>query len=397
MKFPGNDWPTLGVELELQLVDSRSMALKNVFGEVFQELPEGVKGSVKPEFMQCYAEVTSGVCRTAASVEADLNEKFRATDSAAARCGARLCWAGTHPFSRWRNQRVSPDRRYYKLANLFQETVVRPVTFGLHVHVGVESGDKAVEVVGRLVPYLPLLLALSANSPLWQGRWTGHHAHRVELLEALPSGGPPPRLRCWDEYLSLVRRMTAAGFIESERDLWWDVRPNAAHGTVEVRVCDMPADLPDVLGLTALIQCLVSDVSSAADRGEPRPEPDPLMVRQNRWRACRFGAGADLVDYTTLEAVPARRAAMQLSHRLRGVADRLGCTESLAHVTAMAARPSGAERQISLYKQTGDLTEVVRAMVRASDAALRAPQVGGSGSVGSGVGVIGLAGAVPVA
>src|SRR5205085_5456310 len=129
----------------------------------------------------------------------------------------------THPFSRWQDQRITPDERYYRLAEQLRETVIRPVTFGLHVHVGVESGDRAVAVCDRLRHHLPVLLALSANSPFWQGRLTGHHAHRIEVLEGIPTGGPPPRLRTWDGYLDLVARLRAAVFIESHRELWWDV------------------------------------------------------------------------------------------------------------------------------------------------------------------------------
>jgi carboxylate-amine ligase len=372
-QFRGNDWPTLGVELELQLVDSRSLGLCNAFADLFNRLPEARKGSVKPEFMQCYAELNTGACRTVPEVGADLSETIRAVREAAGLCGARLLWAGTHPFSRWRDQRITPDGRYYHLARLYRETIVRPVTFGLHVHVGVASGDRAVRVGDRLLPYLPLLLALSANSPFWQGRLTGHHSHRIELLEGQPTGGLPPTFRCWDDYRDLVGRMTAAGFIRSRRDLWWDVRPNPDIGTVEVRICDVPADLPDLLGLTALIQCLVHDLAAADERGDPWPVWHPVMVRQNRWRACRFGLDAELVEGDTLESVPARRAVAAHCDRLGGLAAALGCADALAHAAGMARRPSGAERQVALYRRTRDLTEVVREMIRASDPGLSAP------------------------
>src|SRR5262249_46857060 len=154
----------------------------------------------------------------------------------------------------------------YKLAELLQETVVRPVTFGLHVHVGVDSGDKAILIGQRIQPQLPVLLAMSANSPFWHGRMTGHHAHRTEVLEAFPTGGSMPPLESWRDYLDLVARMEEAGFIASPKDLWWDVRPSAENGTIEVRICDMPPDLTDLLGLTAIIQCLVQRISDEIDQ-----------------------------------------------------------------------------------------------------------------------------------
>lgn len=364
--FRRNDWPTLGVEVELQLVDKETMELKSAISDVLDQVPDDVRDSVKPEFLQCYVELNTGVCRTVRDVESDLNGKICAVEAAADRAGVDLFWAATHPFSHWRDQEITPNERYYKLADLLGETVVRPVTFGLHVHVGVDSGDKAIRVGDHLQHHLAVLLALSANSPFWVGRSTGDHAHRIGLLEGFPTGGLPPRMRSWDEYIALVCSLRDAGFIESSKELWWDIRPNPEYGTVEVRICDMPPDLPSVLGLTAMIQCLVADISEQIDRGDPAPECHTLLVRQNRWRAGRFGLDASLVDPMTLEAIIARNEAERLVDRLRPVADRLGCLSPLEHVLEMVARPTGSERQLAMFEETGDLAGMVRRLVRKS-------------------------------
>jgi carboxylate-amine ligase len=348
------------VEIELQLVDAQSMALKSAIGEILADLPTALHDSVKPEFMQCYVEINTGVCRTVDEVEADLAPKIRAVERVADRQGVRLTWAATHPFSCWRDQMITPNDRYYKLAALLQETVVRPVTFGLHIHVGVDSGDKAILVSHRIQRYLPILLAMSANSPFWQGRETGHQAHRIEVLEGFPTGGMMPPMTSWAEYEDLLGQMEAAGFVESHRELWWDVRPSAENGTIEIRICDMPANLPDVLGLTAMIQCLVQALSEEIDRGPTGPEPHPLMLRQNRWRACRFGLDARLVDPGAMEGQPARASAEALIRRLEETSSRLGCHRQLGHALDMTVRPTGAERQLNLYREVGDLAEVVR-------------------------------------
>jgi carboxylate-amine ligase len=370
--FHRNDWPTLGVEIELQLVDSESLSLKSCIIDLLRRLPPDLRGSVKPEFMQCYVEVNTGVCRSVAEVEADLVRKVRAVERAAALCGARLVWAGTHPFSRWLEQRISPVERYYNLADWLQESIVRPVTFGMHVHVGVNSGDKAIEVGDRLVRYLPLLLALSASSPFWQGRRTGMQSYRVQVLESLPTGGLPPPMHSWEEFQALAHQMTAAGFIESLHELWWDVRPSPGFGTVEVRVCDMPCDLPAILGLTALTQCLVQHLSEEIDAGVRQESCHPLLLRQNRWRASRYGMDAPLVDPTTLAAQPARRAADVVARRLRDTAERLGCAPFLEYVREMAASPTGAEKQLQLHEQYGSLVELVRILANQNQA-LAAP------------------------
>ena len=361
-RFRGNRWPTLGVEIELQLVDARSMALRSAIGEILADLPSPLHDSVKPEFMQCYIEINTGICRTVDEVEADLAPKVRAVERVADAHGVRLVWAATHPFSGWRDQEITPNDRYYKLADLLQETVVRPVTFGLHVHVGVESGDKAILIGHRIQRYLPILLAMSANSPFWHGRATGHQAHRIEVLEGFPTGGMMPPLATWAEFEDLLGQMKAAGFVESHREIWWDVRPSEENGTLEIRICDMPADLPDLLGLTAMIQCLVRALSDEIDRGPIGPDPHPLLLRQNRWRACRFGLDARLVDPWTLEAQPARGAAEALIRRLEEISGRLGCRRQLGHALDMTVRPTGAERQLLLHDEVGDLAEVVRRM-----------------------------------
>jgi carboxylate-amine ligase len=361
--FSRNDWPTLGVELELQLIDARTMALKSAISDLLANLPADLHGSVKRELMQCYVEINSAACRTVAEVGEDLSRKIRAVEAATDRCGVRLFWAGTHPFSHWRGQEITPDDRYHQLAETLREAAVRHVVFGLHVHVGVDSGDKAALICDRLQRHLPLLLALSANSPFWCGRSTGFHSHRIGILGDSPFGGSPPPMRSWGAYRAQVDRLFAAGFIRSVKDLWWDLRPNATYGTVEIRVCDMPPDLPSVLALAALIQCLVRELSEEIDRGVVVPDDDPLLTRQNRWRASRYGLDANLVDPFTLEATPARRAAENLASRLWGQAGELGCVGHLEQVLEMAARPTGSERQLALYADTGDLFEVVRRLV----------------------------------
>ena len=364
--FRRNTWPTLGVELELQLVDARTMALKSVIEPILSDIPFCVRESVKPEFMQCYIEINSDVCHSVEEVDADLNLKIRAVEQTAAHHDTRLFWAATHPFSCWRDQQITPNDRYYKLADLLRETVVRPVTFGLHVHVGVESGEQAIAIGERLKRYLPLLLALSANSPFWHGRFTGHHSHRIEVLESFPTGGLPPTLHSWDEYLALVHQLKTGGFIETTHDIWWDLRPNAENGTLEVRICDMPPSLPDVLNLTALIQCLVNYLASQDDRGTPEPEIHPLIVKQNRWRACRYGLDAELVDPVTWEHVPARRALERLEPLLRSSARALGCQPHLDALLETAFDKNGSLHQLTVFEQTGDLAEMVRRLTARS-------------------------------
>jgi carboxylate-amine ligase len=236
ISFRGSARPSLGVELEFQLLDEQSLALTGASELVLASVPAEIKDAVKPEFHDCCIEVNTGVCREVAQVGHDLWPKLTAAAGAAARHGVLLGWGGTHPFSHWRDQQIVPAPRYRALAEFYQETLCRQVTFGLHVHVGVGDGDTAVRVCNRLVTHLPVLLALSANSPFWSGRATGLHSQRAEVMEASPTSGPSPRLGGWADYARLADRLTSSGLIGTAKDLWWDARPNGAHGTVELRV-----------------------------------------------------------------------------------------------------------------------------------------------------------------
>lgn len=362
-EFVRNERPTLGVELELQLVDAQSMELRSAFADVQARLPENLRETIKPELMQCYLEVNTGVGLTVADVERDLTPKIEAVERAAAAAGVRVVWAATHPFSPWHQQKTSPNPRYEKLVDLLQDSARRLVTFGLHVHVGLDSGDKAVMICDRILRHLPTLLALSANSPFWNGRDTGLHSQRSKVMADLPTAGLPPLMRNWSEYVWLLRHMVQTGFIRTIREVWWDVRPHPNFGTIEVRICDMPPDLPTVLALTALTQCLVHALSREIDRGTYQHDMHPMMARLNKWRACRHGLSADLVDPYTMESAPARHVVRKMCSNLMATARELDCVPYLEAALALAEKPTGSERQLEFRRECGgDLVATTRRM-----------------------------------
>jgi carboxylate-amine ligase len=368
-KFVANDRPTLGVEIELNLVDRHTMALRSEISEILAEIPAELEGSVKPELLQCYLEINTKVCQDVDEVRRDLEAKLRVVREAAARHNLLLFWGATHPFSLWQDQEVSPNERYHSLIELLQETARRLVTFGLHVHVGVDSGDKAIMICDRIMQHLPTLLALSVNSPFWQGRNTGLHSQRVKVMETLPTAGLPPLMRNWSEYTWLLNHMVQTGFIKTIREIWWDVRPHHNFGTVEVRICDMPPTLEHVLGLTALIQCLVYDLSQEIDRGTYQYDCHPFMVRQNKWRACRYGMDANLVDPGTYESIPARQVVHGLIDRLAPCGEELGCAADLRNLRQLLDQPTGSMRQLQIFAETNNLAEVVRRMISLTEPA----------------------------
>jgi glutamate---cysteine ligase / carboxylate-amine ligase len=364
LAFRSNNRPTLGVEVELGLVDAESMALSSSIEPLLARLDPGEANCYKPELMQCCVEINTCVCETVAQAESDLRAKLSEVESACDALGLALWWGASHPFSLWQNQSITANERYLNLVELLQELARRLVTFGLHVHVGVDSGDKAVIICDRIMPHLPTFLALSCSSPFWERRDTGLQSHRSKVMEGLPTAGLPTVMRNWSEYTWLVNHMIETGFINTIREIWWDVRPHHNFGTVELRVCDMPGNLEDVLGLTALSQCLVQALSEEIDEGAYRHDSHPMMVRQNKWRAARFGNRAMLVNAYTHEIHSVKDIVRSMVERLSPVAERLDCVEQLQHVQTMAERPTWSDRQRQVLRETGDMAEIVRRLSR---------------------------------
>jgi carboxylate-amine ligase len=361
LDFHSNKRPTLGIELELGLVDARTMELSSSIHRVL-DLLNGSAKEFKPELMQCCIEINTDICETVGDAEQDLRQKLTRVERVTDQLGLQLWWGATHPFSLWKEQRITPNERYQDLVNLLQEMARRLVTFGLHVHVGVDSGDKAVMICDRMMRHLPMLLALTCSSPFWECRSTGLHSHRSKVMEGLPTAGLPTLMRNWSEYVWLVGHMVETGFINTVREIWWDIRPHHTFGTVEVRVCDMPGNLMDALGIAALTQCLIKALSDKIDEGTYQHDCHPMMVRQNKWRACRFGLAAPLVDTYTFEVQSVPQIVTGLVERLTPHAESLGCTRYLQHVLQMAHGPACSEIQLRILEESNDRAEVVRRM-----------------------------------
>ncbi len=367
LEFTSNENPTVGIELELGLVDKETQALSSGVEALLDQFP-GDRNALpyKPELMQCYVEVNTGVCNTIDEARADLEPKLIELQNAADRIGADLWWGATHPFSSWRDQRVTPNERYNNLISLLQEMARRLVTFGLHIHVGVDSGDKAVMICDRIMQHLPTLLALSCSSPFWDNRETGLQSHRSKIMEGLPTAGLPPLMRNWSEYAWLVHHMEKTKFINTIREIWWDVRPHHGFGTVEVRVCDMPGNLDDALAIAGLVQCLIKALSDQIDEGAYQHDCHPMLVQQNKWRACRYGTNAKLVHVKTFETQSIPSIVDSLIGYLQPTANELDCQPYLKRVGEMASSPSWADRQLEIFHKTGDPKQVVKELVQQS-------------------------------
>jgi carboxylate-amine ligase len=359
--------PTLGVEWELQLIDADTKALRQDAGKVLADLPNidesGEHGRIRHELMQSTVEVVTGICSTVAEAKSDLAETISELQQTAATHGILLACAGTHPCSDWREAKMAPIQRYAELVEQMQWLARRIQTFGVHVHVGLRDESKAMPVVNALAAYLPHFLALTASSPFWSGHDTGLASSRSIVFGSLPNAGPPPRLTTWARFEEYMGTLLRAGTIRSIKEVWWDIRPHPDFGTVELRMSDGVPTFREIGMVAALAQCLVQLFDSQLDRGYTLPCPQAWLVRDNKWRATRYGLDAMVVIDEHGATVPLRDEIYELIRELEPVAERLGCSEELAVTTEVLENGASYERQRAIVAQGGEMTDVVEALV----------------------------------
>jgi carboxylate-amine ligase len=301
-----------------------------------------------------------------ASAGEELRALRRQVAGAAAQRGLAIGAAGTHPFALWEAQRIVGRPRYRDLVSDLGFVVRQELLFGQHVHVGLDDPEKAIHVANGMRVHLPVLLALSANSPFWRGDSTGLASTRTPIFRALPRVGIPPAYAGWDDYVATIDFMTASGVIEDYTYLWHDVRPHPNLGTVEIRVMDVQTRVEHALGFAALIQAMVKELAEHFEAGM-RLTPYPhQMIDENKWLAARHGLDGELVDLPSRERVATRELARRLLDRLRPHAQELGSAAELAGIEDLLTRGNGAARQRVVHEANRDLHEVVAEIVAAT-------------------------------
>jgi len=356
---------SLGIEWELQLVSPETRELTSGAREILEELsPGGEHPKAKHELLQSTIEILTGVCGTVGEATADLAATVEQLRPLAEARGLALMCAGTHPVTDWATQQISPNPRYAKLVEDMQWLGRRLQIFGVHVHVGVRSADKAVAITNALTAYVPHLLAISASSPYWKGSDTGLASARSKVFAGLPTAGLPFQLKDWAQFESYMETLIKTGTIGSIKEVWWDIRPHPTYGTVELRICDGLPTLREVGMVAALSHCLVDSFDRELDKGYTLPTPKGWVVRENKWRAARYGLDAGIIVGEDDRVVPVRAALAELVHELRPAAERLGCADELAAVNEVVEGGASYQRQRAVAAAADDdLTAVVDSLL----------------------------------
>jgi carboxylate-amine ligase len=371
IEFRHNPSPTVGIEMELHVVDRTTGELVSASTSLLDELGAGHAGGEHPkakhELFQSTVEVITGVCRTPEEAGDDLRATIAELRTVADRRDLTLISAGTHPFGLARDQLVSPSPRYGELIESMQWPARRLLICGLHVHVGVRDGERAIAIINELRRHLPLFLALSSSSPYFEGDDSGLASARSKVFESLPTAGLPPQLDDWRDFESFMTTLLESNCINSIREVWWDIRPHPDFGTIEFRMCDATSTVRETVALAGLAQTLVTWCNDRIDDATLPTPPREWTVRENRWLAARYGIDADLIVEHPETGHPERRPVRELVPELLAVlaptARRLGTTRQLDDIASMLTTGTSAMRQRAIVARGGTLVDVVQHLI----------------------------------
>lgn len=354
---------SIGVEEEFQLVHRDTFELTSRVELLLDQATEADHARIKPELMQSVIECATKVCRNAAEAQHDLLALRRRVGEMAENSDCCIASSGTHPYSRYEFQKITDRERYAEIINRLKWVAQRELIFGLHVHVGIDSPDKAMYVFNAIRGYLPQMLALAANSPFWQGRHTGLLSSRIKVFDSFPRSGVPQSFDSWAEWEALVQRAVKVGALPDYTFIWWDVRPHPRFGTIEVRIMDGQTRIEHALALAALVQATCAWLGDLHDRGVRLDAHPTLLVNENKWSACRYGMEGEFIDLESDTVVSAREAVQSLLDTVEPYAKQLGSLEQFSVLPELVER-NGARRQLDVYAQTESLMSVAEMLVR---------------------------------
>jgi len=362
IEFSESERSTVGIEWELALVDGATGDLVHIADEVLRELgtPDGKEHpQVTHELLLNTVELVSRVHKTVPAAITDLQELIGLVREVTDPLGVELMCAGTHPFAQWFDQKVTPNERYDRLLDRTQWWGRQMMIWGIHVHVGVDSVDKALPIVNGLLTYYPHLQALSASSPFWAGANTGYASNRALMFQQLPTAGLPWQFGTWANYEEYVQDLVTTGVVEDHSEVRWDIRPSPKWGTVEMRACDGLSTADEVGAVSALIHCLTDRMSGRLDEGIEPVTLQPWFVRENKWRAARYGLDAEIILAPDGSERLVSDSLRELVDDLQPEAERLGCVDELNTVLTILDTGASYQRQLAVAERNGGSLQAV--------------------------------------
>lgn len=355
---------TLGIEEEYQIIDPQTRELRSYITQILDEGRLLLREQVKPELHQSMVEIGSTVCQTPAELRTELVRLRLAIMELAAKNGLKIAAAGTHPFSSWAQQEITPMERYAGVKQDMQELAQRLLIFGTHVHVGIEDREFLIDAMNVVRYLLPHLLCLSTSSPFWMGRNTGLKSYRSIVFRNFPRSGIPRVFNSWADFSYLVETLVQTKSIPDGSKIWWDVRPNHSYPTLESRICDVCTRVDEAVCIAAILQAIIAKLwKLRRDNMTFRVYPFDL-IEENKWRAVRYGLDGKLIDFGKQQELPARDLIRELIEWfIDDVVDELGSRREVEYAYRILQEGSSADRQLATYQRTGDLKAVVDQLI----------------------------------
>jgi carboxylate-amine ligase len=354
---------TVGVEEEFQIVDPTTWELRSHVSELLASSAPAFGDQVKREMHQSIVEVGTKICSDIEELASEIIRNRRDLADAAERVGLRIAAAGTHPFSSWVDQVISPGERYQNIVEELQQLARSLLIFGLHVHVAVPDRSSMISLMNEARYFLPHLLALSTSSPFWLGRDTGLKSFRTTVFRRFPRTGIPDHFQSWNEYEEYVNTLIDLHCIDNGKKIWWDLRPQPTFGTLEFRICDVPTSPHASIAIAAVAQAIIVKLYRLRLRNLGFRRYHRALIEENKWRAARWGIEGKLIDFGQRREVPMRELGLELLEFIDDVLDDLGSRREVEYVGKILADGTSAERQLEVFRETGDLRTVVRSIV----------------------------------
>lgn len=350
---------TIGIEEEYQIIDPDTRELRSYVQQFIEQGQAVLPNQIRPEFLQSQVEAGTHICRSIEEARQEVMRMRRSMLELAESEGLWVAAAGTHPFSQWEQQEISPFGRYPELARFLQEVGRQLLIFGLHVHIGIKDSGLLIDVMNQLRYFLPHLLALSTSSPFWRGRDTGLKSYRSVVFENLPRTGIPHLFGAYADYRRYVDTLLTTGSIDEPTHIWWDVRPSEKFPTLEVRIPDMCTRLDETLCLAALIQAIVAKLVQLRQANQSWRLYPRHLIDENKWRALRYGIKGKLIDFGKSKELPFPGLVEEILAWVDDVADDLGSRAEIEYAHTILRQGTSADRQLAVYRRTGDLRAVV--------------------------------------
>lgn len=350
---------TLGVEEEYMVVNPETRELSSHDQKIVEHASRLLDDQVKAEMHQAVVEVGTGICKDVTEARADLLNLRKTVSDVAKEYGLAIGAAGTHPFSHWSTQLITPNPRYEDIVNELQDAARSNLIFGLHVHVGIEDKNMAMHIANSVRYFLPHVYALSTNSPFWEGRNTGFKSFRSKVFDKFPRTGIPDYFNTYEDFMCYVNLLIKTGCIDNAKKIWWDLRVHPFFPTIEFRICDIPMLVDETMAITAIFQALVAKLYKLRIQNLNFMIYNRALINENKWRAGRYGIDGKMIDFGKEEEVRARSLILELLEFIDDVVDELGSRDAINYVHTILENGTGADRQLKVYQDSGDLVKVV--------------------------------------